>query len=267
MLGGAGLGAVIVLGIAAKMGVFGKGGLDRGRLGAVRALPSPLWLVAAATTFLMQGVGLGLAQYAGLSGDGFEGEAATKTFASLVGVVAAVGLALIVNRSAPGAGLKAAWRDVGIGALGFAMLVPILGFVAVAAAEIGVLLTGPPDGAAHATLRLITERRDEPWAWALIAVAVVGAPIVEELVYRGFLQSSLLAATRKPWLSIVVTAGIFALTHWAALPEDGRHALAPLFVLGLGLGVVVERTKRVWAAVVLHALFNAANIAVAMAVG
>jgi membrane protease YdiL (CAAX protease family) len=41
------------------------------------------------------------------------------------------------------------------------------------------------------------------------------------------------------------------------------HALAALFVLSLGFGWVYEKTGRLEAAVTMHALFNAANVALA----
>ncbi|MEM7756487.1 MAG: CPBP family intramembrane glutamic endopeptidase [Planctomycetota bacterium] len=258
--------ALVSLGLARKLGVFTRGGLDRGRLEAVLKRPSPVWLALAATAFLGQAIGLAVAQGTGLGGEGFDAEARLRLVAMGVGVGIAVTLAVVAERLAPRSGLAFRRRDLGVGLLTFGLIAPVVAFVALVAAQIGAWITGPAEGAAHETLRALVEQRANPSAWALIAVVVIGAPIVEEIVYRGFLQSSLLAASKSAWVAIGVTSVVFTLMHWEALPPDGKHALAPLFALSVMLGVVVERTGRVWPAVVVHALFNASNVGVAFAI-
>jgi len=266
---GSGVAAVITLAIASRMGLFDRDALDRGRSKAVRALPSPFWLVAWFGPPLAQGLAVAGAGAMGLAGnpDSFEATAQIAVLGGLVGSTVAITLALVANRRAPGAGLAPGWGDMPRGLIGFGLLIPTIAFVSIAAAEAGTMIVGPSDGAAHDTLRVIVDERANPWAWGLIAAAVIGAPIIEEIAYRGFMQSALLAATRRPWVSILVTAFVFALMHWTALPADGKHAIVPLFCLGVGLGFAVERTKRVWPAIVIHALFNAANVGLALAVG
>jgi membrane protease YdiL (CAAX protease family) len=260
-LGIAGVLAAFAAAIASRAGFLSRRALDCGRLGRVRELPSPVWLIAAALAFLCQAIGGEVAGALGLGGDGIEATARAQSVAMGVAVVGTLGVAVLVARAAPGAGVRWRWRDLWVGSLAFCLVMPVVAFASIAAAEVGAMLVGPPEGAAHGTLRLISDHQDSPWAWVLIAVAVVGAPVVEEIVYRGLLQSALLGATGRAWVSVVVTAGIFALMHWAALPADARHALVPLFVLGVALGIVVERTKSIGAAIVVHALFNATNIA------
>jgi hypothetical protein len=88
----------------------------------------------------------------------------------------------------------------------------------------------------------------------LAGFAIVVAPLFEELFFRGFaypiLKQRLGAVT-----ALVTVSVVFALIHFN-LPS-----MAPLFALSLGLGVVYEMTGSLLAPIVMHALFNAANVA------
>lgn len=95
---------------------------------------------------------------------------------------------------------------------------------------------------------------------------MVGAPLVEELIYRVFLQSSIARATGLPWIGILVAAVVFAVAH-AVGPAEQRipwYAAVPIGVLGLACGLAYERTKRLLVPITMHAAFNAMNIAMAM---
>ncbi len=98
--------------------------------------------------------------------------------------------------------------------------------------------------------------------FALLAVmTVVGAPIVEEWLFRGVVFRALDAGWTSRWgrpgtvLAVVVSALIFALAHaeWLQLPG--------LFFLGVVLAVVVVRTQRLLPAVLTHVGFNALTMA------
>lgn len=64
-------------------------------------------------------------------------------------------------------------------------------------------------------------------------VVVVGAPIIEEIYYRGLLYEKL--ARRNRWLAIIVTALLFTLAHGALL--------IPAILL-MGFGLAWQRQKR-----------------------
>jgi membrane protease YdiL (CAAX protease family) len=106
----------------------------------------------------------------------------------------------------------------------------------------------------------------------IIVSAVIIAPVVEEFLYRGHLQTALRAllgrafagTSQEPlkprvdrahrWLAIFVTSIVFALAHlepWMMLP---------IFFLSLCLGYVYERTGNLWFSILLHLIFNAANV-------
>lgn len=87
----------------------------------------------------------------------------------------------------------------------------------------------------------------------LVLVIVVGAPLVEELIYRGLLQG---AFTRRldDVIGVVVVALFFALVHFQPVEIPG------LFVVGLVLGVCTARTGRLGMSVLAHVAFNATGL-------
>ena len=89
----------------------------------------------------------------------------------------------------------------------------------------------------------------------LALVVVLGAPLVEELVYRGLLQG---AFTRKwnEWAGVVMVAVWFAIVHFQPVETPG------LFLVGLILGVCALRTRRLGMNVFAHMAFNATGLLV-----
>ena len=87
----------------------------------------------------------------------------------------------------------------------------------------------------------------------LVLVVVVGAPLVEELAYRGLLQG---AFTRRldDTLGLVVVALWFAVIHFQPIEIPG------LFVVGLVLGVCTLRNGRLGMSVAAHLAFNATGL-------
>ncbi|HUS43867.1 MAG TPA: CPBP family intramembrane glutamic endopeptidase [Ilumatobacteraceae bacterium] len=83
----------------------------------------------------------------------------------------------------------------------------------------------------------------------LVAVVVIGAPVVEELFYRGLLQRSL-AARFNEGAVLVGVAAIFAAAHFRPIEFPG------LFVFGLILGGAALRAKRLGPAITIHIGFN-----------
>ena len=104
---------------------------------------------------------------------------------------------------------------------------------------------------------------DDPWTWpGLAIVMVIGAPLMEEVVFRGFLYRGL-AGTRETtgrvWLAIIVGAVFWALCH--ALQYELLD-LALLVGFGVILGVARWRTGSVLLPMLMHAVFNAIAVTV-----
>lgn len=144
-----------------------------------------------------------------------------------------------------------------------ALLYAIAGGLGTIIGAVQAWLGAPPPAIGHETLRALATGEVEPfWKWTAIATAVVVAPVAEECLYRGFLQQGLKSAGLGLGWSVVATATLFAGIHWGALPEGSRATgLATLWALGVGWGMLFERTGRIGAPVLAHAAFNAINLA------
>jgi membrane protease YdiL (CAAX protease family) len=90
------------------------------------------------------------------------------------------------------------------------------------------------------------------------AVVTLVAPFVEELLYRG-LGYGLLTPFLGPWPAILVTGVAFGLAHGLVL------GLPVLSIFGVTLGWLRYKTGSVYPGMVVHALFNAAALAAAVA--
>lgn len=245
--------------------------------------PAPIeplvWLIGALILFIAPVTGASAttlfpAAWVGLP-ESFERQAAAQALG--YGTAIAVGIVLVWSlrmRASTNAGLRARWTDLPIGAAALLLFLPVYLLVSqVSLILFGLLSSEPPGMVKHQTLEQLRDHPSGVSTWLMIAAAAVGAPIVEELTYRLCLQSFLrrliaggLAAggarTREVCLAVAGTSGLFALTHLSAVPWS---AVPSLFVLGLALGFAYEWTGRLGVPIVMHALFNAANIAVVRA--
>ncbi len=91
------------------------------------------------------------------------------------------------------------------------------------------------------------------WKILLVLVVVIGAPIVEEIVYRGAVQSHL-QRTAGTSAAIVGTAVLFAAIHMSPLEFPG------LFVFALVLSEARRRSGTLGLSIVTHMSFNAAGL-------
>jgi len=85
-------------------------------------------------------------------------------------------------------------------------------------------------------------------------MVVVGAPFVEELLYRGLLQGAFRRRVDDT-VALVIVAMWFAVIHFRPVEYPG------LFVVGLVLGVCALVTDRIGMSIVAHCAFNATGLA------
>jgi membrane protease YdiL (CAAX protease family) len=97
--------------------------------------------------------------------------------------------------------------------------------------------------------------------FVLIAVlTVIGAPIVEESFFRGFLYRGLATLWRESWrgrglwLAAVASGLLFGLAHGELLQLPG------LTLVGIVLARVYERTQRLLPSVLVHVGFNSLTV-------
>ncbi len=92
----------------------------------------------------------------------------------------------------------------------------------------------------------------------LALMTSIGAPVAEEVFYRGLIQGSL-ERTGRTWLAIVVTAFFFSVSHFQLLEAPA------LFFFGVVAGWWCHHTGRVGAAIAFHMGFNALSTVVLIA--
>ena len=93
---------------------------------------------------------------------------------------------------------------------------------------------------------------------AVVIAAILVAPLVEELLYRGVLLRALIDRSRT--LVVGVTAGVFSLVHIVTLTEpilaSAALVLPPLFFLGAVLAWITLKSGRLGPAIFTHTGFN-----------
>lgn len=147
-------------------------------------------------------------------------------------------------------GLRFRRSDIGWGLL--------LAFVArLVAGVVVVVLVGVDERLGGSNLPEASElRSDIPVLVAFSLMAVVGAPVIEELFFRGLLLQSLIARLRTGG-AIPVQALLFGAVH--AVPTSGLgnvSVLVATFSFGLLAGGTVLWKGRLGTTIVGHALFN-----------
>lgn len=107
----------------------------------------------------------------------------------------------------------------------------------------------------------IFEGINSPALKAVFALfAGVIAPINEELIFRAGLFR--FCRGRMPrWLALLLPALLFGLSHYTGSVGGWLTSLAPLVVLGVVFELAYERTGRIGTAIVAHALYNIATMA------
>jgi len=156
-----------------------------------------------------------------------------------------------------------------VGVFAFALVCPLALVAALGAQQAAILVaklleTAPPDRLAHGTLRQLADpgMMSSPAWWITIAVVTIGAPLMEEIVFRGFVQTGIARLAGSHTIGIFVTTILFVLVH---VGIADWQAMLPLAVLSLGLGYAYARTGTIWVPVVMHSLFNMLNIGMALA--
>jgi membrane protease YdiL (CAAX protease family) len=141
-------------------------------------------------------------------------------------------------------------KDLWLGFLGgwVGRILPLIVLICIIVAGSGF---GSPNGASS-TILGITPSGTVGWV-IVVTLAVIGAPLVEELFFRGLVQG---AFTRRIGAvpALFATAIIFSFAH---ILNEGLLAPVALFPMAVVLGYLRYRTERLAAGMVAHALFNA----------
>jgi membrane protease YdiL (CAAX protease family) len=128
-------------------------------------------------------------------------------------------------------------------------------------AAIGMLYFFGPSSVEQVAVRYLRQMMDYRVLFAVTAFLIVAVvPIVEEVMFRGFLQTWLrnkLGRTK----AIVIASLIFSCFHFSlSQGQNNVELLVSLFALSCFLGFIYERQQSLWASIGLHVTFNAISV-------
>jgi membrane protease YdiL (CAAX protease family) len=133
-------------------------------------------------------------------------------------------------------------------------------FLAVlAAAQVALALRSflPHEDTGIRTNLFLSHRPSTAAIIVLAAAACIGAPIVEELFFRGIVQT-ILAGDLGMSAAVVVQAALFGLAHYqlGMTADEAVIRIVSIGVVGLFLGWLRARTGRLGAGMAAHATYN-----------
>jgi membrane protease YdiL (CAAX protease family) len=152
-----------------------------------------------------------------------------------------------VDRVNPFAYLKLSTRIEAAG-LGFALV--LLWFIGIQVVE---------HFTNHRTILLGAQLTASQWTTILLTVA--GAPIIEEIFYRGFVLQKFRDLFRF-WTANIITTALFILVHWFYWLYSGQTirqvivSSLQILPLSLMLGWLVKKTNSLYPSILLHLLNN-----------
>jgi uncharacterized protein len=154
-------------------------------------------------------------------------------------------------------GLRARWADAWKGGLiGLVVQFPVLPILYAPILALLDKSSSDLEGPA----RDLTDRADDPLGVVLLILIVgVGAPIIEEIFYRGLLQRSLIKRGLPAGLAIGITSVVFGASHFEALQLPG------LVLAGAVFGVLAHRAGRLGPAIAAHVAFNMLTVVALLA--
>ena len=96
--------------------------------------------------------------------------------------------------------------------------------------------------------------RDPRMFFLAVPGAVLGAPLAEELIFRGALFAGLVQSRLGRPGAVIITAGLWSLGHAGAAPW---MFVGVIFLMGLILGVLLLRFGSIWVTIACHTAWNA----------
>ncbi len=142
---------------------------------------------------------------------------------------------------------KNLFKNIAVGVLSYLALLPVLlGSIFIVAMIAQIFSYEPPP---QMVVQLyLKESQNASLVFFTFFVAIAG-PAIEEIFFRGFAYQAFRARFGVRF-AIVVTAGIFALLHWHLA------AFLPIFILGLCLSSLYEKTGSLVPSMTLHMIHN-----------
>jgi uncharacterized protein len=161
------------------------------------------------------------------------------------------------RRLADDIGLRAKWSDLGWGPL--IWIAAVMCQIVVAAV---VLVTRVPTSSNTEGIGEL--QADRSYVIALLVTAVIAAPFVEEMVFRGVVLRGLLSRFGVI-VSIGVQAVLFGVAHIDPVRGIGNLGLAVILsAVGVALGTAAYLLRRIGPTILAHAIFNGIVLAIVL---
>lgn len=136
------------------------------------------------------------------------------------------------------------------GVVAFLAVFPVCIFLLLAVLHFFYANQPPPE---HPMIKALHGAGPVECVLVVISVCVL-APLMEEIFFRGMVQSMLRQWLGNPWAAVIVASVLFTVVH-------GTPAHWPsLLALAIVLGYNYERTGRLWSSITIHMLFNVVSI-------
>ena len=111
----------------------------------------------------------------------------------------------------------------------------------------------PETGSAGAVKEAMFDIANEPWLFLLVFPSIaIGAPLAEELIFRGQLFSALSRTRLGVSGTTVVTSASWALLH----ATEPWLSVGVIFILGLAFGWMMYRFGSIWVPMICHGVWN-----------
>ena len=141
------------------------------------------------------------------------------------------------------------WTDLGWGPLIWLATIMVQVAVATIVLVLDIPLANNTDDISELTA-------DRTYTVAIVITAVIAAPLVEELVFRGIVLRSLLSISR-PAVAVAGQGMLFGVAHVDPVRGLGNIGLAMvLSAVGISFGVAAYLLRRIGPTMVAHAIFN-----------
>ena len=111
----------------------------------------------------------------------------------------------------------------------------------------------PKTGSAGAVKEAMFDIANEPWLFLLVFPSVaIGAPLAEEVIFRGQLFSALSSTRIGPFGTTLLTALMWSMLH----VTEPWLSIGLIFVMGLIFGWLMVRFGSLWLTIACHSLWN-----------
>ncbi len=154
-------------------------------------------------------------------------------------------------------------KHVGAALIALVLVIPLVFAAIRLTVEIGEAFGQPVPDSGHEMLSAMQGSDTAAATAMMILSAVLVAPVLEEIIYRGLVQTVLvgLLGRSNRWPPVLLTSVLFALIHTGSV---AWQTLPALFLLALVLGWLYERTGSLVPSILVHVGFNGVNTVLAL---